>query len=160
MGLLRWFSRPFSSKAVTPVMDDDHEQHFIRLSQLTQQIETLQVSGEPRERQGERVLLIIRQLIDDGRVHFAREKELMDSYGYVGRDSHHADHQLLLKKAEILYADLASGTALLDNSSVSFYRGWLTKHMKSHDSKLEEFLQLKRSVGKIGRILTTAPTER
>ncbi len=82
MGLLRWLSRPFSSRAVAPVMDDDHKKHFLRLSQLAQQIESVEVSGEPRERQGQRVLSIIRQLIDDGRVHFAREKELMDSYGY------------------------------------------------------------------------------
>ncbi len=66
----------------------------------------------------------------------------------------------MLEKAEVLYSDLASGSTPLDNSTISFYKEWLTKHMKSHDNKLEEFLKSKRSVGKISKILITTPHER
>ena len=151
MGLLRWFSRPFSFKAVNPVMDGDHAEHFHRLSQIFDELEL--GSGDPSSVEGKRVLASINRLIDEARVHFEREQELMDSYGYAGRDSHCADHKALLKGAEAIYMRLESGDTPINNGAAVYFKGWLTKHMKTQDRWLEDFLRSARPVGKISRVI-------
>ncbi len=154
MGLFSWLQRPFASRAVDPVMHDDHTQHFNELDRL---LNAISIKNDPADgaQRNEQIRLMTRQMIDDLAQHFRREHELMECYGYTAKDSHDISHRTLLANIEKQYCDFTSGQRPADEQFVNTIKKWLIAHMKSEDRKLGIFLSNARPVGKLGKIIVS-----
>lgn len=152
MSLLNWLRRPFASQAINPVMKDDHAQHFRELNDLLSALDNLKGNSDNSEDKQKQLSVMLRRILSEIATHFRREKELMDCYGYPGKDTHQSEHNTIVMFIESHFFDATSGSAIIDRSSVIQIKEAMTLHIKSHDLKLNEFLSVARPVGKLGKI--------
>ena len=101
MNLLNWLRRPFASQAINPVMKDDHAQHFRELNDLLGALDKLNGNPDNNESKHNHISILLRHTLGEIAAHFHREKELMDCYGYPGKDAHQAEHSAIMKDIEL-----------------------------------------------------------
>jgi len=85
--------------------------------------------------------VILDELVDYTRVHFALEQTLMRVGHYPEYDGHCKLHKELVEEVEALQHKIASGHAAISFELLQFLRNWLTKHILSEDMKYGIFFK-------------------
>ncbi|MBW2461665.1 MAG: hemerythrin family protein, partial [Deltaproteobacteria bacterium] len=78
-------------------------------------------------------------LVDNIRVHFAAEEDVMFFHDYPSAEVHRAGHQHFLKAVEDLIAQQEEGDSAGLKVVVDFLCGWLAGHVDAHDRMFKEF---------------------
>ena len=154
MNFFDWLCRPFASQAINPVMKDDHAQHFRELNALLTALDNLTENSDEGERQNNHVSAMLGNIVNEMSEHFRREQELMECYGYSGKDAHQTEHVIMIKNLERKYRETLSGARVVDKCLISTMKDWMTNHIRKHDLKLNEFLSTARPVGKLSKIVS------
>lgn len=155
MNLLNFLRRPFASRAFSPVMKDDHAQHFRDLNDLLTALDSLKGNSDYNEGKHNQITIMLRQILNEIGEHFRREQELMECYGYPGKDAHLTEHSTITKSLESHFGDGTSGPLVIDRKSVIRMKELMVFHIKTYDCKLIEFLSTSRPIGKLGKIASS-----
>ena len=153
MSLFNWFRRPFASQAINPVMRDDHAQHFRELNALLSALDNLRDNSD--EQRQKEITTMLRSILDEMAAHFRRELELMECYGYPGKESHQTEHAIMIQNLEHHYEEIVNGAQQADEPLINMMKDWMTTHIRRHDLNLNKFLSTARPVGKLGRIVSS-----
>ena len=152
MNLLNWLRRPFASRAISPVMKDDHAQHFRDINDLLSALDNLNGNSDFKEGKHNQITKMLRRILNEISEHFSREQELMECYGYPGKDAHLTEHSTIIRTFERHFGDGICDSVVIDKNSVIQIKEVMVSHIKSQDRKLTEFLSAARPVEKLGKI--------
>ena len=152
MNLLNWLRRPFASQAISPVMNDDHAQHFRDINDLLSALDKLKGNSDFKEGKHNQITSMLRHILNEIAEHFRREQELMECSGYSGKEAHLTEHSAIIKTFEHHFGEGVSDSVVIDKNSVIQIKDVMVLHIKSQDRKLNEFLSAARPVGKLGKI--------
>lgn len=111
-------------------MDADHD-HQARTVQAIEN--AIRRGGE-----AETIRSLLLGLLDDTRVHFEAEQELMQRSGYPGYEAHKAAHDRLLQDLRRIETRHREGG--VTESSVAELKQWLAEHIRVMDQALGHFL--------------------
>ncbi|MBF0516905.1 MAG: hemerythrin family protein [Nitrospirae bacterium] len=89
------------------------------------------------------VEVVIGELIDYTKYHFAAEEKLMTKYSFPLAALHQQQHKELIAKVVDLQQQLKEGRARVDLALLNFLKEWLTKHIMGTDKKYSVFLKNK-----------------
>jgi hemerythrin len=123
-----------SEKDGTGVQEIDSE-HDLLLGVL-RALETAVASGKQAE-----VEVLLQQLAEYTRVHFATEDIMMRLYAYPGFATHQLEHARLVDQIEQVRSEYAQGHVKPSRSFTSALRHWLTEHIRTHDVGLARFVR-------------------
>ena len=123
------------------LIDDQHKQLIALASKLR-----AAMSGD-RDRQVSS-LIIIAEIIDCARVHFATEERLMEERHYPLMASHASLHVDAMRKAVDLRCQYVAGQSDLTIPHLQFIEAWQVNHIQRSDRALGLFLAATASVGK------------
>ncbi len=123
------------------VMQRQHEQLHRRLRGLAEVLAAAEEGQGNQENQDalEGMPDQIDVLVDNIRVHFAAEEEVMFFHGYPHAENHRAGHQHFIKAVEELLAQREEGDTAGLREVVDFLGGWLSAHIGEQDQKFQEF---------------------
>lgn len=89
----------------------------------------------------QRVPLILGELVQYTREHFASEENLMLRAGYPDYDRHKAEHDKLTRDVMQMVRDFEQGKIALTIDMQDFLRQWLQTHIVSSDKKYTAHLR-------------------
>jgi len=113
-------------------LDTDHE-HLVNLFG--------QPVGSVKERKGKTACVdLLDKIIQQSKLHFAFEEQLMAEQRYPKADEHIAEHARLITQALRYKAKLESDSPGLHIPLIHFPEDWLTFHILSADKELADFL--------------------
>ena len=87
-----------------------------------------------------KVLDIIKELVDYTHWHFAAEEKAFNLYNYPETESHKQIHNAMLKTAGELLESAQTGKAVLSTELLEFLQDWLFDHIMGIDKEYEQFL--------------------
>jgi len=134
-----WFSKPklkpkppffvwsAVDHSVGVAMFDGEHQH---LTTLMARIHEAVQGGHDRHL----ALMLMEQLVQETRIHFAHEEEAMEKAHFPDLEAHVAEHRALIAQAQNLLRQFTIG-ATSATMFPSFLRDWLIPHMRDYDRK-------------------------
>jgi len=108
-----------------------------RLFTLINNVHEAMVLGSTKDK----VVSILRDLLDYTNKHFGQEEELMKKTGYEGYDDQHEKHIKLVNQLCEFKDKCEHGSAVIDLKLMSFLKDWLTKHIMGTDMKYKSFFK-------------------
>ncbi|MCL2020596.1 MAG: bacteriohemerythrin [Betaproteobacteria bacterium] len=114
-------------------IDEQHKTLFVMIEKLHQAIMKHEGSAACK--------VILAELVDYARVHFALEQTLMRVGKYPEYEEHCRLHKELVEEVEALQQKIASGRAAISFELLQFLRTWLSKHILSEDMKYGAFFK-------------------
>lgn len=111
-----------------PAIDQDHLYMIGIVNRLDEAI-----AGH---RDREIIGIILGELADYTRLHFAREEDLMRRHHDPDLPGHKNEHDLLLGRLGTLTQDFAEGRSEITAETMEYLRDWLMLHMMRSDIKL------------------------
>lgn len=97
-----------------------------------------------RKGEGRQVLgVILKELIDYTRTHFAFEERLMKTNGYPEYDEHKAKHEKMTRKVLDIQEQYKEGKTNITFEVMKFLEDWIDKHIMGTDMKYAPFLKSK-----------------
>lgn len=116
-----------------PKLDADH----LQLARIIEQLSRLIESGVGRER----VSMSLWELVQQTRLHFADEEQLMLSDEYPRLAVHRDEHRNLLEAIENVARDFRTTRVKLDDQLVSDLWSWVNNHIRTADQEFAQFLK-------------------
>lgn len=120
-----------------PRMDDQHKV----LLRLINRVADLGESGAT----GGAIRVILDQLVEYTRFHFAEEEKLMAAFGYPGVAGHHVIHEKFVAEVLEMVCRLGEGDAFDARSLLTLLKDWLVKHIQGTDKQYGEHMRRKTS---------------
>jgi len=114
-------------------IDEQHKTLFAMVDKLHEAIMNKAGSAACR--------VILKELVDYTRVHFALEQTLMRVGKYPEYELHCRLHHELVEDVEALQQKIDSGHAAISFELLQFLRNWLTRHILSEDMKYGNFFR-------------------
>ena len=106
-------------------IDQEHRQ----LSQAINDLHASLVDQSPQARTG----LLLQQMVECTRAHFANEESMMAQHRYPGMALHALKHEHLLQQVDALKNRFNRGGFPLNEYSLTFLRDWFTVHVQNED---------------------------
>lgn len=114
------------------------EQHKVLVSLLNNLHDSMS------QGKGKEVLsVILNDLVNYTKTHFATEEKLMSQTVYTKTHSHMAEHEGLTKKAIELNDDYKNGKVTMSIEVLNFLKDWLKNHILVMDKELGQYLKSK-----------------
>jgi hemerythrin-like metal-binding protein len=107
-------------------MDQEHQ----RLIDLINKLYAAMREGRGKDAIG----LVLDELIDYTKTHFAHEEQLMRESSYAGYDDQKRAHEALVTQVLEAKQKFAAGTAL-SQEIMSFLKSWLINHIQGMDKQ-------------------------
>ena len=85
----------------------------------------------------------LEDLIDGTKKHFALEERLMVAVSYTGYVRHKEEHDALIERVVNVQLQIVEGRATVNTALVTFFREWLTQHIREADARLGSYLRRK-----------------
>ena len=117
-----------------PVIDQQHKNMADILNALYQ---TLGSGNEMKAK------LLMKDLVEDVKIHFETEEDLMKNNQYLNFFSHKLEHDRFVKKAEELNEQVQSGKLQVNLEMMKSFKNWFYNHIDINDKKMGDYLVLK-----------------
>ncbi|GJQ64701.1 MAG: hemerythrin [Melioribacteraceae bacterium] len=117
-----------------PVIDQQHKNMADILNALYQ---TLGSGNEMKAK------LLMKDLVEDVKIHFETEEDLMKNNKYLNFFSHKLEHDRFVKKAEELNEQVQSGKLQVNLEMMKSFKNWFYNHIDINDKKMGDYLVLK-----------------
>ena len=130
MGELSWCDK---YAVGVPGIDDDHKELFAAVNELEWAI--------GRNADAAEMVVLLKELVDRTRKHFADEEAAMRDAKYPGLALHVANHQRLQEKVEAFAARHSQSGSQMNQHALNFLRDWLVSHIENDDRRLGEWLK-------------------
>jgi len=123
-----------------------NEKYRVNVKELDDQHRTLiglvgQLDDAMREGKGKQALgLILGQVINYTKTHFAAEERLMKACGYPEYHEHRLIHEKMTAKVTELQEQFKTGKVMITMDVMNFLTDWLQKHILGTDKKYSPFL--------------------
>ena len=117
-----------------PVIDQQHKNMAEILNALYQ---TLGSGNEMKAK------LLMKDLVEDVKIHFETEEDLMKNNKYLNFFSHKLEHDRFVKKAEELNEQVQSGKLQVNLEMMKSFKNWFYNHIDINDKKMGDYLVLK-----------------
>ncbi|MBA1445907.1 MAG: bacteriohemerythrin [Chromatiales bacterium] len=122
------------SDSLSVGIEEIDEQHKILVNLINRMHQAI------HERHGSDVVkVILAELADYTRIHFAVEESLMRILNYPGYDEHKEIHDELLGHVVELIEKVESGKTAIGFELLHFLKTWLTKHIMEEDMQYTGF---------------------
>ncbi|MBW4056838.1 MAG: hemerythrin family protein [Proteobacteria bacterium] len=112
--------------------DDDHQ----KLVQLLNKTYDLFMHNEPKNN----VMMVINDLVDYSKYHFAEEERLMKETRYPGLEMQSYQHDIFSKRVIEFQDNYHNGVADLSLEIFTFLKAWLINHIVDSDKELGYFI--------------------
>lgn len=132
MALIEWNDK-FSVQVKE--LDDQHKK-------LVELLNSLHDAMKKRESRAS-LNLILMQLVDYTKYHFAHEEKLMQQCNYADYAAHKQIHETLISKVNGYYSQIQNGQFMLAVELVQFLRDWVINHIGHIDKKYSPCLSAK-----------------
>jgi hemerythrin-like metal-binding protein len=110
---------------------DEQHKHFIGIiNKLYKANENLTIKKD--------LPVLISELIEYAKVHFATEEKYFDLFNYEGGSEHKAQHHMMYLKLEEFKNNLSGDLIKLTEILMSFVEDWLVIHIEEYDKKYVE----------------------
>jgi hemerythrin len=129
MDLITWDG---SYSVNVALIDKQHQM----LVQMVNELNNAMLNGNEKETIGK----LINKLITYAAMHFAREEDYFDTFGYPETDVHKSQHDEFENKVSAFEADFQADRQGLSQDILQFLRDWLVGHIKGSDKKYSTFL--------------------
>jgi hemerythrin len=83
---------------------------------------------------------LIKKLIDDVKIHFDTEEQLMKSGKFVNYFSHKLEHDRFSNEMKSFYSNYSRGQADISLEFLNKIKRWMVNHIEINDRKLGSFL--------------------
>jgi len=80
--------------------------------------------------------LILDEVSNYTRYHFATEEEIMETVNYSEKDKHKGQHREFIHSLNAFANDYNSGKKDIDKTFCEFLKNWLTNHITAEDKKI------------------------
>jgi len=108
-------------------MDEQHKKLIAILNQLHDSMKAGKAAKE--------IGLIIDEMVEYTKFHFAAEEKRMTEKNYIGLASQKAEHAAFVKKAQEFQKEVNSGKLAVSLDVLNFLKDWLTNHILITDMK-------------------------
>lgn len=87
--------------------------------------------------------LLMKDLVEDVKIHFETEEDLMKNNKYLNFFSHKLEHDRFVKKVEELNEQVQSGKVQVNLEMMKSFKNWFYNHIDINDKKLGDYLVVK-----------------
>jgi hemerythrin len=115
------------------LMEQQHQKQMVLLGRLE--------SALYAPFQEARLVVILDELIDFTRTHFAEEFALMRETRYPAAARHSAQHEVAIRKLHRLRRAVASGQSRFSVALVRQVRDWILLHISREDERFHAYLE-------------------
>ncbi|MBF0124502.1 MAG: bacteriohemerythrin, partial [Magnetococcales bacterium] len=119
-----------------PSLDQDHQ----RLIDITNRLHRLMKEGGDNRSIG----LLLQELIDFTRTHFAREEDSMRACSYPDIDKQIEQHRALVKALDDMKSRFEQGDFALAIDLINLSKTWLVSHIMNFDMKYKPYMHEKQ----------------
>jgi len=93
--------------------------------------------GQPKER----LKILITEMIDYTRFHFANEEKYMESINYPHLEEHKVLHKQYVNQIITFWEKIENNKLILSLEVTNFLKNWLIAHIKGEDQKYSRFAE-------------------
>lgn len=117
-------------------LDNQHRRLFDLINKLDDHMR----AGKGREILG----VVLRELVDYTKVHFANEERILRESGYPGYEEHKAVHAKVTERVNAIYRQYQEGKGdRLSIEALDYLYNWITKHIMGTDQRYASHLNSK-----------------
>lgn len=92
----------------------------------------------------ETIKYIMKQLVEEAKIHFQTEEKLMTQNNYLDFISHKLEHDRYYNKLANFYSELQNEKESMNLEILNSFKTWFVNHLKINDKKLGGFLAEKQ----------------
>jgi hemerythrin len=127
-------------------IEEIDEQHKVLVDMVNKMHEAI------HQRHGsDAVIVILNDLAEYTRIHFAVEESLMRILNYPDYDDHKKIHEELLHTVQDLQEKVSSGKKSIGFELMHFLKTWLVKHIMEEDMQYSDFFLEAGAQPKLGK---------